>query len=61
MTAPKPKSPPPPEDGWKRHEREQRERWAELTYRERLDWLQQAKDFARRALASAEKRRRGGA
>ncbi len=56
-----PPSPDLREDGWKKHEREQRERWARLTYRERLDWLQQAKDFARRAIESAAKRRRSGA
>jgi hypothetical protein len=36
--------------------REQRRAWLRLTPRERLDWLEQAKRFATRALAAARAR-----
>jgi hypothetical protein len=39
----------PPEAGWLEHEREQRRAWLRLTPRQRLDWLWEAKSFARRA------------
>jgi len=45
------------EDGWKSHESEQREAWKKLTYQQRLDWLEQAKEFAREAVKSAAARR----
>lgn len=34
--------------GWEAHEREQRLAWLALTPRQRLDWLWEAKLFARR-------------
>jgi hypothetical protein len=34
------------EDGWKRHEAEQRRAWMKLTPAERLAWLEEAKRFA---------------
>jgi hypothetical protein len=37
------------EAGWLEHEREQRQAWLRLTPRQRLDWLWEAKSFARRA------------
>jgi hypothetical protein len=39
------------------HAREQQNAWLRLTYRQRLDWLWQAKLFAARALQAAEARR----
>lgn len=42
--------------GWTEHEREQRRVWARLSARERLDWLWQAKEFARRALEARQQR-----
>jgi len=39
----------PPEAGWLEHEREQRRAWLRLTWRQRLDWLWEAKSFALRA------------
>ena len=44
---------PLPQTGWHRHEVEQAERWLALTYAQRLEWLWQAKQFARRALGAA--------
>jgi predicted GIY-YIG superfamily endonuclease len=38
------------------HRREQRRAWLRLTHRQRLDWLEQAKRFATRALAAARER-----
>jgi hypothetical protein len=38
------------------HAREQQRAWLRLTYRQRLDWLWQAKLFAARALRAAEER-----
>lgn len=54
-----------PPDGWRQREREQLHAWLKLSYRQRLDWLWQAKLFAERArLAAAErhedKKREGG-
>jgi hypothetical protein len=43
------------------HAREQQRAWLRLTYRQRLDWLWQAKLFAARALQAAEERRAGKA
>ena len=40
--------------------REQRRAWLRLTPRERLDWLEQAKRFAARALAAARAGKRRG-
>jgi len=42
---------------WEQHEREQRRAWRKLSYRQRLDWLWQAKLFAAKALAAARSRR----
>jgi hypothetical protein len=39
----------PPEAAWLEHEAEQRRAWLRLTHRQRLDWLWEAKSFARRA------------
>lgn len=39
------------------HAREQQRAWLRLTYRQRLDWLWQAKLFAARALQAAAARR----
>jgi hypothetical protein len=41
------------------HAREQQRAWLRLTYRQRLDWLWQAKRFAARALQAADARRAG--
>ncbi len=41
---------------WADHEREQLRAWSRLTYRQRLDWLWQAKLFAQRAQAAAAAR-----
>jgi hypothetical protein len=43
------------------HAREQQRAWLRLTYRQRPDWLWQAKLFAARALRAAEARRTGQA
>jgi hypothetical protein len=40
-------------DGRKAHEQAQRRAWLSLSYRQRLDWLWQAKLFAARALGAA--------
>lgn len=40
------------EDGWKRHEAEQRRAWMRLTPAERLAWLEEAKRFAAAAKRS---------
>ncbi len=40
------------EDGWKRHEAEQRLAWMGLTPAERLAWLEEAKRFAELAKRS---------
>jgi hypothetical protein len=39
------------------HARERQQVWLRLSYRQRLDWLWQAKLFAARALQAAEERR----
>jgi hypothetical protein len=44
-------------DGWKQREREQLQAFLKLSYRQRLDWLWQAKLFAERARLAAEDRR----
>ncbi len=43
------------------HAREQQRAWLRLSYRQRLDWLWQAKLFAARALRAAAARRAGKA
>jgi hypothetical protein len=43
--------------GWERHRGAQRRAWLRLSYAERLRWLDQAKRFASRAVASARKRK----
>jgi len=45
-----------PLEGWRAREREQLQAWLRLGYRQRLDWLWQAKLFAERARLSAVKR-----
>jgi hypothetical protein len=45
-------------DGWRQREHEQLQAWLKLSYRQRLDWLWQAKLFAERARLAAEDRRR---
>ena len=44
------------ESGYEEHRREQRRAWLRLTYLQRLEWLEQAKLFAARALEAAKKR-----
>lgn len=44
------------EDGWERHQAEQRRAWLKLTPLERLLWLEDAKRFAAMALGAARKR-----
>jgi hypothetical protein len=39
------------------HARDQQQAWLRLSYRQRLDWLWQAKLFAGRAMRAAEARR----
>jgi hypothetical protein len=45
-----------PLDGWRQREREQLQAWLKLSYRQRLDWLWQAKLFAERARLAAAAR-----
>jgi len=40
-----------------KHASEQQQAWLRLSYRQRLDWLWQAKLFAARALQAAKERR----
>jgi hypothetical protein len=40
------------EDGWRRHEAEQRRAWMKLTPAQRLAWLEEAKRFAELAKRS---------
>jgi hypothetical protein len=42
---------------FERQRAEQRRAWLRLSYRERLQWLEQAKRFAAKALDAARKRR----
>lgn len=44
------------ESGYDAHRREQRRGWLRLTYLQRIEWLEQAKLFAARALESAKQR-----
>ena len=48
-----------PKDGWAAHEAEQRARWKGLTPAQRLEWLEQAKEFAAAAQAAAKRRNHG--
>lgn len=41
------------------HASAQQQAWLRLTYRQRLDWLWQAKLFAARAMRAAQERRAG--
>lgn len=52
------KTEPPAAPGFEVHRREQRRSWLRLSYRQRLDWLEQAKRFATRAVAAARARAR---
>jgi hypothetical protein len=45
--------------GYEAHRHAQRRAWLRLSYRQRLDWLEQAKRFAARALAAARRRAEG--
>jgi len=42
------------EDGWRRHEAEQRRAWMKLTPAQRLAWLEEAKRFAELAKRSRQ-------
>jgi hypothetical protein len=44
------------ESGYDEQRREQRRAWLRLTYLQRLEWLEQAKIFAARALEAAKQR-----
>jgi hypothetical protein len=44
------------DSGWTDHERAQRRAWARLSPRQRLDWLWEAKGFARRAEEARRRR-----
>ena len=46
------------QDGWRQREHEQLQAWLKLSYRQRLDWLWQAKLFAERARVAADDRLR---
>jgi hypothetical protein len=46
----------PASSGYDAHRDAQRRAWLRLSYRQRLDWLEQAKRFAARALAAARAR-----
>jgi hypothetical protein len=48
---------PQRERGFALHEEEQRRAFLDLSYRERLIWLEEAKRFAARALAAAARRK----
>jgi hypothetical protein len=48
------------EQGWQSHAREQRRAWLRLTYRQRLDWLWQAKLFAEQARRARREPRPAG-
>ena len=43
--------------GFEAHRHEQRRAWLRLNYQQRLEWLEQAKRFAARALEAARARR----
>jgi len=43
-------------DAWQEHGLEQLRAWLKLSYRQRLDWLWQAKLFAQRAQMAAAER-----
>jgi hypothetical protein len=45
-------------ESFEAHRREQVRAWLRTTYRERLEWLEQAKRFAAKALEAARKRRK---
>ena len=48
---------PPGASGFEEERRAQRRAWLRLSHRQRLEWLEQAKRFAARALAAARARR----
>jgi hypothetical protein len=50
----------PRDTGFEEHRREQRRAWLRLTYLQRLEWLEQAKRFAARALEAARIRAERG-
>ncbi|MCK7580458.1 MAG: hypothetical protein MZV65_35640 [Chromatiales bacterium] len=43
-------------DGWAEHEESQRRAWQATTPRQRLEWLEEAKRFAKRAQEAAKRR-----
>ena len=43
--------------GFEGHQASQRRAWLALTYKQRLEWLEQARIFARAAIKAAEARR----
>jgi hypothetical protein len=45
-------------DGWRQREHEQLQAWLKLSYRQRLDWLWQAKLFAERARLAVRREHR---
>lgn len=49
---------PDPRASFEAQRREQRRAWLRLTPRERLEWLEQAKRFAARAVGAARARRK---
>jgi len=49
----------PRSDAYEKARSEQARAWLRTSYRQRLDWLEQAKRFAAKALGAAKRRRRG--
>jgi hypothetical protein len=47
-----------PSDPWEVHRSEQRECWRELSYADRIRWLDQAKQFVATAMGAARVRTR---
>ncbi len=45
-----------PDDAFEAHRREQLRAWLRTSYRERLEWLEQAKRFAAKAAEAAKQR-----
>ena len=45
-------------DSWQLHADEQAKAWLRLSYAQRLQWLEQAKEFAQLALQAAAARRK---
>ena len=49
----------PAPDGWAAHEEAQHQEWLRSTFRQRLEWLEQAKRFAKAAAAATRVRPAG--